>query len=165
MCYDHCVLYLLHGITDFITVRQETGLDSLKLFLEYASVDDLVRSMKKLVHYMFIAYANHTETTTEDKIYDVLGLILAQLPSPEIYLDVLLPRLETKALASETNGYPGKTTVQVVLAFLQHFIQTVAVTESIQKRITTSIGKSYLTEYVEKEKLDEFKSRIIQKSI
>jgi hypothetical protein len=158
-------VYLLHGITDFITVRQETGLDSLKLFLEYASVDDLVRSMKKLANYMFIAYANHTETTTEDKIYNILGLILTQLPSPEIYLDVLLPRLEIKALASETNGYPGRTTVNVVFAFLQYFIKTVAVTESIQKRIITSIDKSYLTEYVEKEKLDELKSNIIQKII
>ncbi|CAO3620547.1 unnamed protein product [Mucor fragilis] len=32
MCYDHSVLYMLQGITDFITVKQETGLDSLKLF-------------------------------------------------------------------------------------------------------------------------------------
>ncbi|KAI8638796.1 hypothetical protein BD408DRAFT_11120 [Parasitella parasitica] len=162
MCYDHSVLYLLQGITDFIKVRQETGLDSLKLFLGYASADDLVRSMKKLVHYLFIAYANHTELSIEDKIHDILGLIITQLPSPEIYLDVLLPRLDIKSLAVEKNGYPGRITVNTVVAFLHHFIETVSVTESIQKRIVTTIVKLNSTEYIDKQKLDELVSKTVQ---
>ncbi|CEP07461.1 hypothetical protein [Parasitella parasitica] len=165
MCYDHCVLYLLHGITDFIRVKQETGLDSLKLFLQYVSTDDLVKSMKKLTHYLFIAYAIHTESTTEDKIYDILSLINAQLPSPEIFLDALLPRLESKSLAAEKNGYPGCITVNVVVAFLHHFIKTIIVTESIQKRIIITISKPYLIDYIDKEKLEKLKSSIIQNTV
>ncbi|KAL9550267.1 hypothetical protein PS6_005649 [Mucor atramentarius] len=160
MCYDHSVVYLLQGITEFITVKQETGLDSLKLFLEYASVDDLVKSMKKLAHYLFIAYANHTEPTTEEKIYDILSLILKQLPSPEIYLDATLPRLDSKSLAAETNGYPGTVTARVVLAFLTHFVNTVTITDSIRQRILAVINRSYLTEYIKKEKLDDLRSAI-----
>ncbi|KAK4519466.1 uncharacterized protein ATC70_009702 [Mucor velutinosus] len=160
MCYDHSVSYMLQGITDFITVKQEIGLDSLKLFLEYASSDDLVKSIKKLVHYLFIAYANHTESTTEDKIYETLNLILQRLPSPEIYLDALLPRLESKSLAAETNGYSGIITAGVVLAFLKHFVKTVTVTDSIRKRILASIDRPYLGEYIDREKLDGLRSDI-----
>lgn len=161
MCYDRSVLYMLQGITDFITVKQETGLDSLKLFLEYASADDLVKSIKKLVHYLFIAYANHTESTTEDKIYDIMDLILQQLPSPEIYLDALLPRLESKSLAAETNGYPGNVTARVVLAFLKHFVKTVSVTDSIRKRILAFVDRPYLREYIDKKQLDDLRSDIV----
>ncbi|KAI7906992.1 armadillo-type protein [Cokeromyces recurvatus] len=155
MCFEHSLDYLLHSITDFIKIRQETALDSLKLFLEYVALDDLVRRIKKIIHYLFIAYANQMEISTRDRILGIINLLLTQLPSPELYLDVLLLKLEKSYLAKESNGYPGNITIAVVMDFLEYLCNkpNMTLSESTQQRILNAINKPYLKEYAEEDKL------------
>jgi hypothetical protein len=145
MCYDKSLIQLLEESTDFIAMKQDKGLNALKLFLSYASVDDLVKSTKRLVHYLFVVYANHHN----EKVFDLMDLLLTQLPSPEIYLEVLLPRLENKYLSAETNGFPGNVTASVVMVFLEHLTRNVQLADPFKQRILTTIGKSHLNEYLD----------------
>jgi hypothetical protein len=145
MCYDKSLLQLLEESTDFIAVKQETGLNALKLFLSYASIDDLVKSTKRLVHYLFVLYANHRN----EKVFDIMTLLVSQLPSPEIYVEVLLPRLENKNLSVETSGFPGNVTVSVVVVFLEHLTRSVTLTDPFKHRILAAIAKPHLNEYLD----------------
>ncbi|KAI8075418.1 uncharacterized protein B0P05DRAFT_151970 [Gilbertella persicaria] len=151
MCYDKSVSQLMHSSTNFVKVRQETGLDSLKLFLEYASVDDLVRSIKRLTQCLFQVYATTEQASIKTRVYDILTLLLAHLPSPEICIEVLTLKLDRKRLAAETEGFPGNLVVTVTMAFLEHTLSSSTMSESSKQRVISIMSKPYLTEYLDLE--------------
>lgn len=138
-------MHLLEGSTDFITVRQVTALDALGLFLEYAHADDLVQNIKKVIHYLMVVYINNADMLVRDKVLTIIELLALQLPSADIYLDVLLSRLENKYLTLEANG---SITVMVVMAFLSKYISVAAVDTASFKRIAVAIEKPYLNRYI-----------------
>lgn len=154
MCYNGSLLQLLEESTDFIAIKQETALKALKLFLSYASIDDLVKSTKRLVHCLFLVYANHDN----EMVLDIMTLLVTELPSSEIYLEVLLPRLESKYLSAESNGFPGNMTVTVVMVFLEHLTRSVPLTDSIKQRILAAIAKPHLNEYLDNTSLLQVQS-------
>lgn len=127
-------------------MRQDVSLKSLQVFLEMSKPDDLVKCIKKLVEYLFIAYAN----TENQKVLQCLEIIAKNLPSVDIYLEVLLARLDYKYLMNEKNGYQGAVTVAVVLAFLNHLIDRVPLSELSQQKILNTIEKPYLLQFTTK---------------
>lgn len=146
ICFDKSLVHLLVGSTDFITVRQVTALDALRLFLEYAQANDLVKNIKKIIHYLMVVYINNQEVVRE-KVFDIIGLLSSQLPSANIYLDVLLSRLDQKYLVSETNGFTGSQTVMVVMVFLHRFISDTKDKVSFE-RVLKAIEKPYLKQFI-----------------
>lgn len=122
------------------------SLKSLQVFLEMSKPDDLVKCIKKLVEYLFIAYAN----TENQKVLQCLEIIAKNLPSVDIYLEVLLARLDYKYLMNEKNGCQGAVTVAVVLTFLNHLIDRVPLSELSQQKILNTIEKPYLLQFTTK---------------
>lgn len=127
-------------------MRQDVSLKSLQVFLEMSKPDDLVKCIKKLVEYLFIAYAN----TENQKVLQCLEIIAKNLPSVDIYLEVLLARLDYKYLMNEKNGCQGAVTVAVVLTFLNHLIDRVPLSELSQQKILNTIEKPYLLQFTTK---------------
>jgi hypothetical protein len=152
ICFDKSLFYLLDASTDFITVKQSTALDSLKLFLEYAQADDIVKHIKKLIHHTMVVYMNHADPEIREKLYDIIHLLAVKLPSNDIYLDVLLSRLDQKYLATEKNGFPASKTVSAVMVFLNKFI-TASKTENRTQfnRLLITLEKPYLKQYMTQE--------------
>lgn len=146
ICFDTSLIYLLS--TDFITVRQATGLDSLHLFIEYAQADDLVKHIKKIIQHLMVVFVNNESDLICDKVYAIVTLLASKLPSADIYLDVLLSKLDSKYLAAERNGMPGTVTVLAVMAFLAKLVETdPTMTDAQRKRVEVAIEKPYLKEY------------------
>jgi hypothetical protein len=151
MCYDECLAHLLDGSSDFIVVKQLTGLESLTYFLKYASVDDLVRSIKKLLSHLIKVYVNgYHEQVIKDKVFAIISLLSSQFPTPDLYLDVLLAQLESSYLRFEKNGYPGAVTVMVVVTFLDQFIVSSlnAPQPAAIERIASVLKKPHLKDYL-----------------
>lgn len=155
MCFDKSLIQLLDSCTDFITVRQATGLDSLRLFLSYANENDLVKQIKRLLQALLAIYINkREEPMIVEKLWDIVALLQDKLPSADIYLDVLISKLDNKYLVTETNGFPGSLTVLAVTTFLYHFI-SVAMTTTIAEndkavfnRALVAVDKPYLNQYI-----------------
>lgn len=149
VCFDKSLLHLLEASTDFITVRQMTALDALRLFLEYAQVNDLVKNIKKIMHYLMVVYINNDQdAAVREKVFEIIVLLASQLPSADICLDVLLSRLEQKYLVTETNGFSAAQTVWVVMVFLNQFI--VATKHAVSpERVLNSIERPYLKPFIE----------------
>lgn len=134
ICFDTSLIYLLS--TDFIAVRQATGLDSLHLFIEYAQADDLVKHIKKIIQHLMVVFVNNESDLICDKVYAIVTLLANKLPSADIYLDVLLSKLDSKYLAAERNGMPGTVTVLAVMAFLAKLLETdPSMTDAQRKRV------------------------------
>ncbi|KAI8880561.1 hypothetical protein K501DRAFT_224544 [Backusella circina FSU 941] len=151
MCYEECLTHLLDGSTDFIVVKQLTGLESLMYFLKYSGVDDLVNSIKKLLSHLIKVYVNgYHEQVIKDKIFATISLLSSQLPTPDLYLDVLLPRLESSYLKFEKNGYPGAVTVMVVITFLDQFIVSslTVLQPAVMERIAFVLKKTHMKDYL-----------------
>jgi hypothetical protein len=146
MCFDKSLIQLL--TTELITVRQATGLDCLRLFLEYSdNENDLLKNIKKLIHYLMVIYiSNKGQTVITEKVLDIIHLLATKLPCA-VYLDVLLAKLESKYLVAETNGFPGSMTVLAVMTFLTQFIQ-VTKDKVDSKRALGAIDKPYLNQYI-----------------
>ncbi|CAO3621574.1 unnamed protein product [Mucor hiemalis] len=145
ICFDTSLVYLLS--TDFITVRQVTGLDSLRLFIEYAQTDDLVKHIKKIIGHLTVVFLNNDNDLIHTKVYDIITLLARELPSHDIYLDVLLSKLDYKYLATERNGFPGTMTVLAVMSFLAKLLEN-NTTDAQLKRVQIAIEKPYLKEYI-----------------
>lgn len=143
---------LLEGSTDFITVRQITALKALRLFLEYAQPDDLVRNTKKIIHYLMVVYMNKTEALVRNKVLSIIELLGLQLPSADIYLDVLLARLDNKNLTLEGNG---SVTVMVIVTFLNTFLSVGLKDATLFKRVNTALERPYLKPYIADQKETE----------
>lgn len=126
-------------------MRQITALDALGLFLEYAHIDDLVKNIKKILHYLMIVYINKSDNLVRDRLLKIIEQLAIKLPSPDIYLDVLLSRLENKHLTLEGDG---STTVMVILTFLTNFISAAPKDTASLKRVVVAIDKPYLKEYI-----------------
>lgn len=126
-----------------------TALDALRLFLEYAQANDLVKNINKIMHYLMVVYINNDQdTAVREKVFEIIVLLASQLPSADIYLDVLLSRLEQKYLVTETNGFSAAQTVCVVMVFLNQFI--VATKHAVSaERVLNSIERPYLKPFIE----------------
>ncbi|KAI8375074.1 hypothetical protein EDC96DRAFT_344673 [Choanephora cucurbitarum] len=152
MCYDKSVVYLIEQSTSFVQIRQETGLCSLKLLLEYAAVDDLVRSIKKLMQCLFQVFATaENQTDIQERVYAILTLLANRLPSPEILLEALTLKLDKKRLINEADGLPSDMTVRTAILFLERTLTFINLSESETKRIVSILEKPYLKDHMNAE--------------
>lgn len=151
ICFDKSLLDLLEKSTDFITVRQETALDALHLFLEYSNPDDIVKNIKKILHYLMVVYVNKSEV--KERVFKVLERLGLVLPSADIALDVLFVRLDKASLTLEGNG---ASTVMVVMVFLNKLVGSQD-TSSLN-RVDQVLKKPYLQAYIKenREALEEY---------
>lgn len=140
-------------------MRQDISLESLELFLELSGPDDIVRSIKKLVHYLFIAYAS----TKNEKVMTCLGSIIKKLPSADIYAEIVLPRLDYKYLINEKNGFEGSVTVPIILSFLNQLVNCAVLSNLSRQKIAITIQKPYLNEYIDLETLENYRQSIYSK--
>ncbi|OBZ84032.1 hypothetical protein A0J61_07924 [Choanephora cucurbitarum] len=156
MCYDKSAVYLIEQSTSFVQIRQETGLRSLKLLLEYATVDDLVRSIRKLMQCLLRVFATaENQTDIQEQVYAILMLLIDRLPSPEICLEALTLKLDRKRLVNEADGLPSDMTVRTVILFLERILTLINLSESETKRILSIVEKPYLKDYMNAETIEK----------
>ena len=144
MCFDKSLVFILDECTELLQIRQMTGMETLRLFLALGQTDDIVKNIKKLIHQFILIYAASTEV--QEKIHQVITLLTEKI-SADIYLDVLLSRLDHKLLMTERNGFPGNLTVSAIVAFLFHWIQVANLQPQQWTRVLDKLQKPYLKEY------------------
>jgi hypothetical protein len=145
ICFDKSLVDLVNGTTDFIPLKQNTALDSLFLFLEYAQGDDIVRRLSNIVSPLMIAYTNNTNTDMREKLFNIVSLLAKKLPSSDIYLDVLMTKLDKRKLTTESDD---ATRVLVTLVFLNKFISNSQLNTLQSTRVSNALEKPYLKDYI-----------------
>lgn len=95
---------------------------------------------------------NKTEALVRNKVLSIIELMGLQLPSADIYLDVLLARLDNKNLTLEGNG---SVTVMVIMTFLNTFLSVGPKDATLFKRVNTALERPYLKPYIVDQKETE----------
>ncbi|KAI8381592.1 uncharacterized protein BYT42DRAFT_310597 [Radiomyces spectabilis] len=148
-CYDKALKELLQESTEFILVKQKKALEVLRLFVEYATVDDIVRSLKKILNRLVMVYANgSSENILSVKIKEIAQTIAQKVPSPEIYIEVLLPRLEKLKLNSELKPEATVSAVVAILDFLIQDTKADSLGDVAKQRIMSTLSKNYIQAYL-----------------
>lgn len=156
ICFDKSIVHLLEASTDFIMKRQVTALDALGLFLEYAQPDDLVKNLKKIMHYLMIVYSHHQEEEeVKEKVFCIIQLLAHQLPSSDIYLDVSLAKLNHNDLMTEKNGLDANQTVLTVMVFLYQFL--LIKPDGTSERVLKAIERPGLKQFLGQESIHYMK--------
>ncbi|KAG0176053.1 HEAT repeat-containing protein 2 [Apophysomyces sp. BC1034] len=141
-CYDRCLKQLLHDTLDFIVIKQATALQSLIMFLGYASVDDIVKTAKKLLNHIFILHSS-CPPTVRPKLDEVIQVLLSKMPI-DIWLDVLLPRLEASAHVLETAELPASAALSTTIYILNIVVGSADLPENATKHVLEALNRKHL---------------------
>lgn len=140
ICYDNSLNDLLEKSTDFVASKQTTSLNALKLFLKYATVDDIIKSIKKLLNHLVFVY-NSPTNTAQSSVIDILTILSNVLQSMDVFLDVLLPKLDSKYLNAETSGFSINVTISTIICFLNHLLKITQTSAHSNLRIKDALTK------------------------